>query len=140
MDIFERPFYLVVYLIIATLIGAKILRAAIAWYNRRAHRAGSTTSVPEPLINRARVMVFIIVCVNMFVGWMMNNAAGSPVVVVVMTMLTTVLIDAGLLAAMLPTRFGPAFRIMVQVYLILLAIGSALLLFVTVLRYIPSSS
>jgi hypothetical protein len=111
---------LVIGVPVGTLIGAVVLRAAVAIYNNLAGGASSPDSVPVPAFGRAMWITFAIFVVQMVVGLLIiglvtdGGAAaavqgqGADVVAQLISVPVSLLIMAGMLSARLPTTFGRA--------------------------------
>jgi hypothetical protein len=95
----------VIALVIGTLLGAMLLRAGIWIYNRIAGGADSPRGLPEPSFGRAWGIVAVATLVSIVVGTPIgpgtNRAAGT-------SFLVGVLIEAGVLSYLLPTKYGRA--------------------------------
>ena len=68
---------LVVGLLIGTLIGAIILRAAVSLFNKMAGGADSEGAVPEPEFGKAMGITFVTTLVNMVAGFMIGLVIGG---------------------------------------------------------------
>jgi hypothetical protein len=124
---------LVVGLAIETLLGAVLLRAAVALYNKMAGGASSPGSVPEPAFGKAMWVIFASTVLQLVVGGLFIGistgaepvAAGAggkgvDVVAQLISFPVGLLIMAAVLSAKLPTTFGRA--ILVTLCYLLLAL------------------
>lgn len=104
--------------LIGVLIGAVILRAAIALYNAMAGGADSPSGVPEPDFGKAMLIVFVTALVNVGVGLLIGfvfgfgaaagrmNQQSAGLIAQLVSLPVGLLVQAGMLTAMLPTTFG----------------------------------
>ena len=69
--------FFVFALAIGMFIGAIIIRAAVALYNKMAGGASSPSSVPEPAIGKAMWITFVIGLVQMVVGFLIGLVTGA---------------------------------------------------------------
>ena len=123
---------LVVGVAVETLIGAVILRAAIALYNKMAGGVSSPGSVPEPALGKAMWITFAICMAQILLGaaivfatWPGASAPGArgeafDLVLQLVSFPASFLIMAGMLSARLPTTFARA--ILVTLCYVLLAL------------------
>jgi len=130
---------LAVILAVATLVGAIILRAAVSLYNTMAGGANSTAAVPEPPMGKAMGITFVTTLVNgvagFIVGLVIGGAAaatgargsGVEVTAQLVSLPISVLVMAGMLAAMLPTTFGRAILVTLCHFLISIVIAGGIL-------------
>jgi hypothetical protein len=103
---------------LGTLIGAVFLRAACAFYNKLAGGKGSPSSVPEPLLGKAMGITFVSTLVNAAVGFVIGSAVGAGstaygasergavITAQLLSLPVSLLVMAGMNAAMLPTTFA----------------------------------
>ena len=103
--------------IIGTLIGAIFLRAACSLYNKLAGGQESPSSVPEPSMGKAIGITFVTTLVNWGVGFLIGLAVGTAgvfagadqrsitVVAQLLSLPISILVMAGMNAALLPTTF-----------------------------------
>lgn len=68
---------LVVGVALGTLIGAVILRAAIALYNKMAGGPKSPSSVPEPAFGKAMWITFATTLVQLVAGFLVGLVTGA---------------------------------------------------------------
>ena len=126
-------------LAIGTVIGAVILRAAVALYNKLA--GGSiSSSVPEPEFGKAMGITFVSSLIQLVVGFVLGlaGAAGAAasqadaktanIVVQLISFPISLLVMAGLLTAMLPTTFPRALLVtlcymLVVVFIVAVLVG-----------------
>jgi len=109
---------LVIGVVIGTLVGAVLLRAGIALYNRFAGGREAPGAVPEPAFGKAMGIMFVTFLVNGVVNFVMGLmlgagavAAGSRmggvnIVAQLVSIPVSLLVMATMLMAMLPTTFG----------------------------------
>lgn len=101
---------LVFMLLIGTLIGAIILRAACWLLNKLAGGPNAPGAVPEPSFGKAMGIAFVTALVNAMVGFVLGLVGGAaalhPLVVQAISFPVALLVMAGMAAAMLPTTFG----------------------------------
>ena len=103
---------------LGTVIGAVFLRAACAFYNKLAGGKGSPSSVPEPLLGKAMGITFVTTLANAVAGSVIgvlvgagsaaagDSERGSAVIAQLLTLPVSLLVMAGLNAALLPTTFA----------------------------------
>ena len=112
---------LAIGLALGTLIGAVLLRAAVALYNKMAGGASSPFGVPEPVFGKAMWISFDICVAQLVVGLFIvaltgtgttvvprANEKGVDVVGLLIPVLIGLFIQVGILCAKLPTTFGRA--------------------------------
>jgi len=111
---------LVIGLPIGTLIGAVILRAAIALYNKMAGGASSPSGVPMPAFGKAMWISFAICFAQIVVGFLIAGLTGpgltapgagekeANVVGEIISFPVSLLIMVAILSAKLPTTFARA--------------------------------
>jgi hypothetical protein len=104
---------LVVGLPVGTLIGAVLLLAAVALYNKMAGGASSCSSVPEPGIRKALWIAYETTVAQIIVSFLIGGLAGTPGqgadgVAQFISFPVSFLIMAGILSTKLPTTFGRA--------------------------------
>jgi hypothetical protein len=110
--------FLAVGILIGTLIGAVILRAACALYNAMAGGKGSPYRVPEPELGKAMGIVLVTALINIAASFVLGLAVGGgaaatgtgvegPALLLQLVSLPlSLLVMAAMLTAMLPTTFG----------------------------------
>jgi hypothetical protein len=105
-----------VVIAVGTLIGAVFLRAACALYNKFAGGKQSPSSVPEPLLGKAMGITFLTGLVNVVVGVVIGllvvggtaagaGERGAAITEQLLSLPASLLVMAGMNAAMLPTTF-----------------------------------
>lgn len=121
---------------IGTLVGAILLRAAIGLYNKLFGGKRRSTRVPEPPLPTAILITFVTSVVNVGVAFVIGFATGigaaatgvggkgASLVAQSIALPISVLVMAGLLAAMLPTSIGRAMVVVALQAAIALAIGA----------------
>ena len=124
---------LVIGLAAETLIGAVILRAAIALYNNLAGGASSPSSVPEPAFGKAMWITFAVavgrIIVGLLIGGLFLDGGSSAaetrgLVAQLIAFPVGLLIMAEVLSARLPTTFGRAILVtLCDLLLVLLVAG-----------------
>jgi hypothetical protein len=122
---------LAVMLVIGTVIGAIILRAACALYNKLVGGPKTPTSVPEPDFGRAMGIIFVAWLVNLAAGFMLSmvfaGGVGADRVQTMMAQAISIpigfLVLAGMIAGMLPTTFGRALLVALLYLLIAVIVG-----------------
>jgi hypothetical protein len=131
-------------LIVGTLIGAVILRAACSLFNKM---AGQDRAVPEPSFGKALGITVVSMIANMAVGFMVGIVIGgggaaagaNPQHVQIISTLVSLpvgfLVMSGMLTLMLPTSFGRGMLVALLQYAISFAIAIAigLIVFLVVL-------
>ncbi len=131
-------------LVLGTLVGAVILRAACSLYNKM---ASQENRVPEPGFGKALGITLVTMIVNVVVGFMVGlitgggaaaagvGAQGAQVISALISLPVGFFVMAGMLTAMLPTSFGRALLVTLVQYAISIAIAIAigLVVFVVVL-------
>jgi hypothetical protein len=129
---------LVIVVAVGTLIGAVVLRAAVALYNKLAGGASSPGSVPEPAFGKAMWITFATSLAQMVVGVLIGLVTGAgetgpgargqgvDVVAQVFSFLVSLLLMARMLSAMLPTTFGRALLVTLCYVLVVLLVGGVL--------------
>jgi hypothetical protein len=143
---------LAIVLTIGTLIGAVILRAAIALYNNLAGGASSPSSVPEPRFGKAMWIIFATSVDQMIVALLIHGlftdagsweaearGLGDHVVVDLISFAVGLFIMAVILSERLPTTFGRAIVVTVCYLLVTLLpvgvlAGIAILVFAVAFR------
>jgi hypothetical protein len=116
--------FMVVGIAIGTLIGAILLRAACALYNRLAGGKNSPSSVPEPELGKAMGIALVTAIVNAVIGYLLEFAIGvgaaaamadqgntiilrnMVILAYLLSFPVSLLVMAGMNALMLPTTFG----------------------------------
>lgn len=104
---------------VGTLVGAVMLRAAAALYNKFAGGASSPSAVPEPDFGKAAQITFVTMLANWGVSFVIGLAMGgatsgtnhgelAAAVGQFVSGCIGLLVMAGMLAAMLPTTFPRA--------------------------------
>ncbi len=134
-------------LVIGTLIGAIILRAAVSLYNSLAGGVGSPMAVPKLSLVKAIGISFTTVLVNavagMIIGLVIRDAAAAAGLpkswtkgtTQLMSLPISVLVMAGMLTALLPTRFGRALLVtLCYFFIVAVIIGAFVLIGVLALR------
>jgi hypothetical protein len=127
---------LAIGLAIGTLIGAVFHLAAVALYNKLAGGASSPSSVPKPAFGEARWISFNTCVAQMILGFFIGGltgtgptaagagAKGVNVVVLVISILVSLLIQAAILSAELPTTFGRAILVtLCEMVIVILLVG-----------------
>ena len=130
---------LAIGLALGTLIGAVLLRAAVALYNKMAGGASSPFGVPEPVFGKAMWISFDICVAQLVVGLFIVALTGTGTTVVpranekgvdVVGLLIPVLIglfsQVAILSAKLPTTFGRAILVALCYLLVALLVVGAL--------------
>jgi hypothetical protein len=121
---------LVVGVAVGTLIGAVILRAAVALYNKLAGVASSPYSVPKPALGKAMTITFAISLVQMVAGLLITGLfRGNGAVDVVAQLISfpvSLLIMVEMLSTRLPTTLGRAFLVTLCYMLVVLLVVSVL--------------
>ena len=116
---------LVVVVVVRTLTGAVLLRAAVALHNaavalnnKLACEASSAHSVPEPAYRKAMRYIFDTTLAQMVAGYVIGAVAGPrgqyvhvDMVTLLIAVPVNLLIMAGILSERLPTTFGRAFLV-----------------------------
>jgi hypothetical protein len=106
---------LVFGVVIATVIGAIILRAACSLYNKIVGGSRAPGAVPDPGFGKAMAIVFVATLVNFVLSFIigMVGAVGAvhPAVVQLICLPVGYLVLAGMTTAMLPTDFPKALLI-----------------------------
>ena len=104
-------------------VGAFVLRAAVALYNKLAGVANSSDAVPEPLFGPAMEIVFLATlanclagfCVGMFLNIVIRLSTGSGAGAIFYSQIVSlpigVLVLAGVLKNKLPANYKQAFAI-----------------------------
>ena len=126
---------------IGGLIGAVILRAAIAWYNKLQGGPDSEHAVNEPDFGRAFVISVVTAVVNQIAqfstGFMFGMSSGSGISdraiklwSLIVSIPASFLVMAAILTAMLPTTFGRASLISLLYFVIVLIIIGVIVLLV----------
>lgn len=112
--------FVVVAVAICTLIGGIVLRAAVSIYNKMVGGPDSPKAIPEPSLERAFSIMFVISVINgvagFLIGMLLGHAAGTGAVrardVQILTQLACIFIGivftTAMLSAMLPTTIGRA--------------------------------
>lgn len=108
---------------LGTVIGAVLLRAACALYNKQAGGKGSPESVPEPLLGKAMGITFVTTLVNAIAGFVIGllvgtgaaaagaSERGPAIVAQLLSLPVSLLVMAGMNSALLPTTFGRGFLV-----------------------------
>lgn len=134
---------LLVGLVIGTLIGAIILRAAVALYNSIVGRS-SLSTVPEPAFGKAMGITFLTSLIQLVVRFVLTLAGGAAAQgsrtdgglialgVGLLAIPVSFLVMAGLLAAMLPTTFPRAslvtlFYFLIAILVVAVVVGGMIL-------------
>jgi hypothetical protein len=143
---------LVIGVAVGTLIGAVVLRAAVALPNKLAGGPSSSSSVPEPALGKALSITFAIAVVQVVVGLLITSlfrgdgaaAAGArgrgvDMVAQLLCFPVSLLIMVEMLSARLPTTLGRAFLVTICYVLLSLLfagvlVGIAVLVFQVGLR------
>jgi hypothetical protein len=111
---------LAIGLALGTLIGAVLLRAAVALYNKMAGGASSPFGVPEPVFGKAMWISFDICVAQLVVGLFIGVLTGTGATVpradekgvnvdgLLIPVLIGLFIQVAILSAKLPTTFGRA--------------------------------
>ncbi len=123
---------LVGILLVGSLVGAVILRAACSLYNKMAHRENG---VPEPGFGKALGITVVTLIVNMGAGFVVGlivggwaaaagmGQQGAQLLSSVISFPIGILTMAGMSTVMLPTSFGRALLVTLIQYAIMIAIG-----------------
>jgi hypothetical protein len=110
--------FFIVAVALGTLIGAVFLRAACALYNRLVGGRKSPSSVPEPLLGKAMGITFVTTLVNVVlafgIGLMVGvggtatgaSQRGMEALAQLISLPFSLLVMAGMNAALLPTTFA----------------------------------
>jgi hypothetical protein len=140
---------LAIVIVIRTLVGAVILRAAVAIFNKLAAGASSPSSVPEPAYGKAMWIIFAASLAQMVVGALISlrgageaaGARGQDVdsVPLLIAIPVNLLIMAGVLSGKLPTTFGRSFLVtlcytLVETLVVGIIVALAILVFGVTLR------
>jgi hypothetical protein len=109
---------LVIFIAIGTLIGAVFLRAACALYNKLVGGRRAPNSVPEPLLGKAMGITLVTSVVQAIAAFALGIIVGGAgvvggadprlveVVAHLISLPLSLLVMAGMNAALLPTTFG----------------------------------
>jgi hypothetical protein len=127
-----------VALVIGTLIGAIILRAACSLFNKFAGGESASGAVPEPSMGSAMAITFVTTLVNMAVGFVLGlalqgagpNQAASQAIINLISIPISLLVFAGMVTVMLPTTFGKGLLIALLYLLIAFVIGCGIAIIV----------
>ena len=121
---------------LGTLIGAVLLRAACALYNKLAGGPKSPSSVPEPPLGKAMGIALVTTIVNAVVGFVLGllvaagmAGAGERRTVITTQLLSfpiSLLVMAGMNSALLPTTFGRGFLVALCYLLVVLFVVAVL--------------
>ena len=124
---------LLIVLVLGTLIGALVLRAACWLYNKIAGGPNVAAAVPEPDFGKAVAIVFVSMLVNVMVsmaltfafggGFVARNDPSSQLIQSAISMPISLLVMAGMVTAILPTTFGKGILIALLYLLVAIAIG-----------------
>ena len=128
---------LFVILLLGTLGGAIVLRAAVSLYNKMAGGPKSPSAVPEPSTGRAIAIVFVATLVNVVLGFVVGllfagaQMGGLSVTAQLATMPISAFVMAGMLSTLLPTTFQRGILVTLCYLLIALVIvgGIVMVLF-----------
>ncbi|MEW4570730.1 hypothetical protein AB1L88_22930 [Tautonia sp. JC769] len=131
-------------LIIGTLVGAIILRAAISLRNKLAGGPETRDAVPEPAIGKAMGITFVATLANLiagsgveqFVGGLAAPSSGEGggwnVIAQLVSLPVGLLVMAGMLSSALPTTFVQAIGVTICHLMISVILGGILLAIVTI--------
>jgi hypothetical protein len=111
--------------IFMAVLGAVILRAACALYNKMAGGAGSPSAVPKPEWGRAILITFVTAIVNFGAGLLLGFGGGEMLNILI-AVPAAFLVMAGMLTAMLPTSFPRALLVTLLYYVIMMAIAAVI--------------
>jgi hypothetical protein len=123
-----------VILVISTLVGAIILRAAVSLCNTMTGGARSRSAVPEPSLGQAMAITFFTSLVNAVVGFVVGLAraeanpkgGGVDLTAQLATIPVSMFVMTCMVAALLPTTFGRAILVTVCHFLIAAIIVGAI--------------
>lgn len=122
---------LVIAVAVGTLIGAVLLLAAIALYNKMAGGASSPGGVPEPALGKAMWITFATSVVQIVAGVVIGGygearEGARGLVADLISFPISLLIMAGMLSAKLPTTFGRAVLVTLCYMLVVLIVVGVL--------------
>jgi hypothetical protein len=124
--------------VLGTLIGGVILRAACALYNKLAGGKRSPTSVPEPLLGKAMGITFVTTLVNAIAGVTIGILIGAggvaagadqrwtAAMVQLLAFPVSLLVMAGMNAALLPTTVARGLLVALCYLLVVLFVVAVL--------------
>ncbi|MEW4567440.1 hypothetical protein AB1L88_06190 [Tautonia sp. JC769] len=128
-----------VFLVVGTLAGALLLRAAIGAYNAMIACHDPEVTVPEPGIGKAMTITFVATLVNLFAGLVLGVLGGGlagpeevraerggDVIAQFLALPVGLFVMASLLALLLPTTFARAFWVTMCYLSIALVIGGTI--------------
>jgi hypothetical protein len=121
-------------ILIFTLIGAVMLRAAIALYNLMAGGSGSPSSVPEPPMGKAMGITLVTAIVNYAVQYVIKQVGlqapgglNALLFFMALSFVASLIVMAIMLTTMLPTSVGRAILVTLCYLLVCIILAAAII-------------